>query len=89
MSVGAGNAVNETTRPYCFYKVTANGIATNPVVVGPEGFTGLGNVNFNAEISFNVTSASDGNVVFWVWNNYPGGEGYRPAVNLIEITKTA
>lgn len=88
MRVSSGYEVSETTRPYCFYKVVANGVATDPVVVGPSGFTGLGNVNFNAELSFDVTSATDGNVIFWIWNDMPGGEGYRPGINLIEITKT-
>lgn len=89
MSTASSASIDEAMRPYCFYKVTANGISTDPVVVGPSGFTGLGNVNFNAELSFDVTSASDGNVIFWIWNSVPGDMGYRPAVNLIEISKTA
>jgi len=89
MSVNSAQALASTEQPYCWYKVVANGVSTNDVLVGATGFTGLLNTDFNSELSFTVTEAATANVVFFVWHNRPTNMGFRPAVNLIEISKTA
>ena len=87
MSVGSGGSFNEAQRLASWYKINVNGVSGTPVQVGPTGFTGLNNTQFNAEIDIVVDAASDRNVVLYLYNT--ANLWYRPGINLIEIIKTA
>ena len=91
MCAVAGTAMDTLAkRTGSFYEVTViSGTGSGEVRAGDDTFTGLDNVDFNATLNFEVTAAQDGNVTLWWWNQTPGGEGYRPSINLFEISKTA
>lgn len=90
MSVAAGAGLTESgvsARSGCFYSVHVSNVEKAKTVVGSEGFTGVNNVSFNAEMTFEVLSGdvSNGNVTLYAWNS--STENYRPALNLLEIEK--
>ena len=87
MSVSANYDVKESYLDGTFYKVNVNGESGTPVNVGASGFTGVNNKQFNAEIDIVVGTESTGNVELYLWNTR--GLYSRPAINLIEIIKTA
>ncbi|OJV37017.1 MAG: hypothetical protein BGO29_02610 [Bacteroidales bacterium 36-12] len=87
LSVGSGSSFNEAQRLASWYKINVNGVSGTPVQVGPTGFTGLNNTQFNAEIDIVVNQANDRNVILYLYNT--SNLWYRPGVNLIEIIKTA
>lgn len=86
-TASVGGSLSESERVYCWYRIVANGISSGNIQVGPDGFTGLHNSDFNAEIQFNVETNSSDNVVLFIWNNNPVNMGYRPGLSLIEIQK--
>lgn len=92
MSVHTNQAMNtEAKRTGSYYEVeVASGCGTGSGALnaGDASFTGVGNVAFNQTLNFEVTSAQDGNITLWWWNQTPGGEGYLPSLNFIEINKT-
>lgn len=85
MSVSAGYALEYNYEDDALYRVDVNGVEGTPVAAGVLGFTGVNNSNFNAETTFTVGTAGNGNVNLYIYNNI--NWGYRPGVNLIEITK--
>lgn len=86
-SSGSSYTLTDSQRLASFIKVAANGVSGTPVVIGPPGFTGLGNTQFNAEVDFIVSTEASGNVLFYFYNTVNGY--YRPYINLLEIIKTA
>lgn len=89
-SVNSGGTVDAINLPFCLYRIDASGVIGTPVQAGPEGFTALNNTNFNAEINAVVLNGGvAGNVIFYMYNNKPAEYGYRPGINLIEITKVS
>ena len=72
-------------RIICFYRVDVSGTVGTPVVVGPSGFTGGNNTQFNAEIEFSVSSLVQGNVSFLFYNT--ASSYNKPGFNLLELTK--
>lgn len=90
MSVSSGAALAETginARSGCYYAIYTDTTELAKTVVGPSNFTGINNTTFNAELTFDVTDAFDGNVALYAWNSSTGG--YRPGLNLIEIEKNS
>ena len=86
-SSNSSYALTDSQRLASFIKVAANGVSGSPVVIGPPGFTGSGNTQFNAEVDFIVSTEASGNVLFYFYNTVNGY--YRPYINLLEIIKTA
>lgn len=87
MSVGANATVNSTQLSECFYRVDVGDVIGEPVNIGDGDFTGLNNIQYNAEIDeVIVEEETVGNVVLYMYNT---GSSYtaRPAINLIEIAK--
>lgn len=89
MSVASGASVTDSgtsnLRANCFYSIYEGSTLRATTVVGPEGFTGINNVNFNAEMTFTVESSERGNINLYAYNNGTGS--YRPSLNLFEIIK--
>jgi len=86
-STSGASQLTSATLPYCFYKIVANGTSSNPTQVGATGYTGINNVDFNAEIDFTVTTAQSGNVTLYIYNTNPTTLEWRPGINLLEIQK--
>lgn len=84
MSTAVTASVDEASRIESFYRVDVGGVKGTPVVCGPSGFTGVNNVGFNAEISLNVATTANDNVVVAFYSNVALG---RPGISLIEITQ--
>lgn len=84
MSTAVAASVDEASRVESFYRVDVGGVKGTPVLCGPSGFTGVNNVDFNAEISFNVATTANDNVVVAFYSNVALG---RPGISLIEITQ--
>lgn len=56
------------------------------VNVGSVGFSGRGNNQYNNEFEFDVVQENS-NVDFAAWQEGSPTQGYRPGINLIELTK--
>ena len=91
MSGSSSNALTETYRQYCWYNIKASGTLKTPILVGTTGFTGVNNVDFNAEIDNIIVTdgGTAGNVTLYIYNDYATTLYYKPYINLIEITKIA
>lgn len=87
MSTSPSAAISESNRTASFYRIDVNGVVGTPVICSNvEGFTGVNNVQFNAELSFTVYSESVANVCLYL---YSSASAYRPSINLFELIKTA
>lgn len=90
MSISSNPFDIDNKRTGSKYEVeVVSGIGSGVVVCGPSGFNPENNALFNATLTFEVTNATEGNITLWAWNDTPGGMGYLPTINLIEINKTA
>lgn len=85
MCVGNDQALNPTELANSKYQFIVDGIAQEVIPVGPSGFTGLHNKEFNAETTVTVTSNNPGNVVFLLLNT--SSHGYRPGITMMKIIK--
>ncbi len=80
--------LEEKYRVNSFYGVFEEKEMRAKVVVGTTGFTGKGNNQYNNEFEFDVTKIINGtDVDFAAWQEGSPTQGYRPGINLIELTK--
>lgn len=77
--------ISEANIPRTFYGIFKGEEELAKTVVGESGFTGKGNNQYNATMTFELTETSD--VAFAGWMTGTPLQGYRPGFNLIELTK--
>lgn len=77
--------MEEKYRVNSYYGVFDKEIELVTVNVGMEGFTGKGNNQYNNEFEFTVSAGGD--IDFAAWQEGSPVQGFRPGINLIELTK--
>lgn len=83
-SVASQWQMTESIRLKCYYGIYQNTTQLSQQTVGTVGFTAVGNTDYNNTLEFTITDGATP-IDLALWNE--SSDGYRPGINLIEISK--